>query len=131
VLYVEQLIAADVINTMPESTLHAFADHGVVGDALNADARDAGALLRLAGEAGIDLGALTAELEHEGLRAFCDSYHQLLACIQEKLDHARHATPVRPSTDVTVEDHTPLPVFAEGVDRAVDRDGVRHAARGR
>jgi transaldolase len=88
VLYVEQLIAADVINTMPESTLRAFADHGVVGDALNADARDAGELLRLASEAGIDLGALTAELEHEGVRAFCDSYHQLLACIQAKLDHA-------------------------------------------
>jgi transaldolase len=107
VLYVEQLIAADVINTMPESTLRAFAEHGVVGDALNADARDAGELLRLAGEAGIDLGALTAELEHEGVRAFCDSYHQLVACIQAKLDHARHATPARPST------------------------GIRHAARGR
>jgi transaldolase len=131
VLYVEQLIAADVINTMPESTLRAFADHGVVGDALNADARDAGELLRLAGEAGIDLGALTAELEREGIRAFCDSYHQLLACIQARLDHARHATAARSSTDVTVEDHTPRAVFAEGVDRAVDRDGIRHAARGR
>lgn len=131
VLYVEQLIAPDVINTMPESTLRAFADHGVVGDALTADARDAGELLRLAGEAGIDLGAVTAELECEGVRAFCDSYHQLLACVHAKLDHARHATAARPSTDVTVKDHAPRAMFAEDVDRTVGREGIRHAARGR
>jgi transaldolase len=48
-----------------------------------------------------------------------------------KLEHARHTTAARPSTDVTVEDHTPRPVFAEGIDRAVDGDGIRHAAQGR
>jgi transaldolase len=84
-LYVEQLIAPDVINTMPEATLRAFADHGVVGPALGLDAGAAEETLRAADDAGIDLRALTAELEREGVRAFCDSYDELLACIDAKL----------------------------------------------
>jgi transaldolase len=85
VLYVEQLIAPDVINTMPEVTLRAFADHGVVGAALGFDAAAAEETLRAAEDAGIDLRALTAELEREGVRVFCDSYDELLACIDAKL----------------------------------------------
>jgi transaldolase len=82
VLYVEQLIAPDVVNTMPEATLRAFADHGDVGHPLDADASQAEETLRRAEEAGIDLPALTAQLEREGVRSFCDSYHELLACIE-------------------------------------------------
>jgi transaldolase len=85
VLYVEQLIAPDVVNTMPEATLRAFGDHGEVGDPLAADTSQAEETLRRTEEAGIDLPALTAELEHEGVRSFCDSYHELLACIETKL----------------------------------------------
>jgi transaldolase len=84
VLYVEDLIAPEVINTMPEATLRAFADHGNVGRALGVDAGAAEQTLRLAADAGIDLPAVTAELEREGVRSFCDSYHQLLDCIQTK-----------------------------------------------
>jgi transaldolase len=84
VLYVEELIAPEVINTMPEATLRAFADHGNVGRALSVDAEAAAeTLVRAEGE-GIDLGAITAELEREGVRSFCDSYHQLLDCIEWK-----------------------------------------------
>lgn len=86
VMYVEQLIAPGVINTMPETTLRAFADHGVVAETIDADARQAGQVLRLAAEAGIDLAELTAQLEREGVEAFCASYHQLLDCIQTRLD---------------------------------------------
>jgi transaldolase len=85
VLYVEQLIAPDVVNTMPEATLRAFADHGKVGRPLAADAREAEETLRRAGEAGVDLDAITAALEREGVRSFCDSYHELLACVGVKL----------------------------------------------
>ena len=85
VLYVEELIAADVVNTMPEATLRAFADHGEIGSPLDADASSAEGTLRGAAAAGIDLTALTAELELEGVRSFCDSYHQLLSCIETKL----------------------------------------------
>ena len=85
VLYVEELIAPDVINTMPEPTLRAFADHGQVS-AMNMDAGAAEAVLRRAEEAGVDLPVLTAELEREGVRSFCDSYHDLLGSIEAKAE---------------------------------------------
>jgi transaldolase len=85
VLYVEQLIAPGVVNTMPEATLRAFADHGTVGRPLSPAAGSAEETLRRAAEAGVDLDAITAALEREGVRSFCDSYHELLACIGVKL----------------------------------------------
>jgi transaldolase len=85
VLYVEELIDPDVINTMPEATLRAFADHGNVSPTRSADPRAAEEILRRAQEAGIDLPALTAQLEREGVRSFCDSYHELLACVENKV----------------------------------------------
>ena len=69
---------------MPEATLNAFADHGEVGRPMDADLRDAEETLRRAEAAGIDLPALTAELEREGVRSFCDSYRELLGCIETK-----------------------------------------------
>ncbi|HMH47728.1 MAG TPA: transaldolase [Solirubrobacteraceae bacterium] len=85
VLYVSELIGADVINTMPEQTLRAFADHGKVTRTLDADPEAALRALAEARQAGIDLDAVTAELEHEGVQSFCDSYHELLDCIRDKL----------------------------------------------
>ncbi len=85
VLYVEQLIAPGVINTMPEATLRAFADHGSVGAEMTAEAGAAEATLRAAGEAGVDLDAITRELERAGVRAFCDSYSELLSRIKTVL----------------------------------------------
>jgi transaldolase len=122
VLYVEQLVAPDVINTMPEATLRAFADHGVVGTAIDADGSDADDVLRRAGEAGIDLPALTAQLERDGVRAFCRSYHELLACIQTKLDHTRHGTSPRPSLGPTEDDQPPRRISMRGGDPVIDRD---------
>jgi transaldolase len=85
VLYVAELIGPDVINTMPEQTLHAFADHGKVRRTLDTDPGGAEQALADAAAAGIDLGNVTAELEREGVRSFCDSYGQLLDCIDRKL----------------------------------------------
>ena len=85
VLYVEDLIAPQVINTMPEPTLRAFADHGNVDRALDVDAGAAGEILRLATDSGVDLAAVTAQLEREGVSSFCDSYRELLDCIESKL----------------------------------------------
>ena len=85
VLYVEKLIAPGVINTMPEQTLRAFADHGNVEYALDVDPDAAQAILSAAAEVGVDLKTITGELEREGVKAFCDSYEQLLACIESKL----------------------------------------------
>jgi transaldolase len=83
VLYVEQLIAPDGINTMPEATLRAFADHG---DASRAFGTSTGAeTLGRAEHAGIDLATITADLEREGVRSFNNSYQELLDCIEAKL----------------------------------------------
>ncbi len=80
-----ELIGPDVVNTMPDHTLHAFADHGEVARTLDADPGGAERALADAAAAGIDLDAITTELEREGVRSFCDSYHQLLDCIEGKL----------------------------------------------
>jgi transaldolase len=85
VLYVERLIAPGVINTMPEKTLHAFADHGDVGRALDADLSEAARVVAQAAEAGVDLAPVTAQLEREGVESFCDSYAELLRCIESRL----------------------------------------------
>jgi transaldolase len=86
VLYVEELIAADVVNTMPEATLRAFADHGRATHALDLSTAAAEDVLRDAADAGIDLAALTAQLEREGVRSFCASYHELIDRITTKTE---------------------------------------------
>jgi transaldolase len=86
VLYVEELIAPDAINTMPQATLRAFAEHGEVSDTISAVAGAAQATLCRAQDAGIDLDAITDQLEREGVRSFWDSYQELLACVEAKLE---------------------------------------------
>jgi transaldolase len=86
VLYVERLIAPGVINTMPEKTLRAFADHGNVEPILGFDPGAADAALSAAATEGVDLDTITRELEREGVQAFCDAYARLLSCIASKRD---------------------------------------------
>jgi transaldolase len=85
VRYVAQLIAPDVINTMPQQTLEAFADHGEVARTLDAAPADAERALADLATAGVDLAAITDELEREGVASFCASYRELLECIERKL----------------------------------------------
>jgi transaldolase len=85
VLYVSELIGPDVINTMPEHTLRAFADHGEVARTVDADPAAAEQTLADASAHGIELDSITSELEREGVEAFCASYHDLLDCIESKL----------------------------------------------
>jgi transaldolase len=70
---------------MPDQTLRAFADHGQVARTIDVDPEAAERTLADAASAGIDLVAVTSELEREGVRSFCDSYHRLLDCIEGKL----------------------------------------------
>jgi transaldolase len=86
VLYVEELIAPQVINTMPEPTLRAFADHGKVSRGISMDADLADETLHRAATAGIELGAITAQLEREGVQSFCHSFGELLTCVATKAD---------------------------------------------
>ena len=78
VLYVEELIAPNVVNTMPEATLRAFADHGQATRVLSESTAAAEEVLADARDAGIDLAAITVQLEREGVQSFCASYHELI-----------------------------------------------------
>ena len=83
-LYVEALAAPGTINTMPEKTLLAFADHGVVGAVLPVDGGYAEAVLESIRREGIDDVALGAQLQREGVAAFERSWQALLATLHEK-----------------------------------------------
>jgi len=85
VLYVEDLIAPGVVNTMPLATIEAFADHGDVAKATDVDIEEDERVFREAAEAGVDLDRVTSELEREGVESFMDSYRELIACIEGKL----------------------------------------------
>ena len=85
VLYVEQLIAPGVINTMPNATMQAFSDHGTVAHTLGTDANKAWRTVIAADNVGVDLERITTELEREGVESFCASYRELLDCIEGKL----------------------------------------------
>lgn len=83
-LYVEALAAPDTVNTMPEKTLQAFAEHGVVKGGMPADGSDAEAMLARFAQAGIDIDALAIQLQNEGAQSFVKSWRQLLQRIADK-----------------------------------------------
>jgi transaldolase len=85
VLYVENLIAPGVVNTMPLDTIEAFADHGDVQKAVEVDFSEDERVIREAAEAGVDLDRVTSELEREGVESFMASYRELIDCIEGKL----------------------------------------------
>lgn len=96
VLYVEELVGPDTVNTMPEQTLEAFRDHGRVRPLAVLDGfEEAEQMLALLPEHGIDLARITATLVEDGIRAFDADLAKLLATIETKLLQARAAQPRR------------------------------------
>ena len=91
VLYIEALAAPLTVNTMPEETLQAFADHGTVRPALSRDGGDAEQMLARFAKAGVDHDALAAQLQKEGADAFVKSWSDLLAVIGAKSETLRKA----------------------------------------
>jgi transaldolase len=86
-LYVTELVAPYTVNTMPEATLDAVADHGVIsGDTISGTAQNAQAVFDKLAEAGIDLTDVFLVLENEGVEKFIDSWKQLLSETQKQLD---------------------------------------------
>jgi transaldolase len=84
VLYVEELIGPDTVNTMPFETIDAFQDHGEVRDTLTEGVGEAHALLRDLAEAGVDYDDVTDTLEREGVEKFSASFASLLEGIDAK-----------------------------------------------
>jgi len=84
VLYIKALAAPHTVNTMPEGTLKALADHGDVGSVLPADGGDCEQVLAQFAQAGVDIDALGAQLQEEGAKSFDDSWNELLKVIASK-----------------------------------------------
>jgi transaldolase len=83
-LYISALTAPNTINTVPEKTLLAFADHGIVNGSMPPEGADAEKVLKDFADAGVDIDALAAKLQQEGAEAFSKSWAQLLDVIAEK-----------------------------------------------
>jgi transaldolase len=84
VLYVEALAAPFTVNTMPESTLNALADHRVIGAPMPADGGDCEEILARFAGANIDLQSLSVQLQDEGAKSFVSSWNDLMAMIRSK-----------------------------------------------
>lgn len=82
--YVVELVATDCVNTMPQSTLDALIDHGVVrGDSITASIAKAHSDIKAIEAAGISLASVTADLEVKGLKSFAEAWEVLLASVTE------------------------------------------------
>ena len=86
VMYIEELIGPDTINTMPQSTLDAFREHGVVAPTLERGVDDAFATIRRLEEVGISFRSVTDELQVDGVRLFSESFAKANDSIRKKRD---------------------------------------------
>jgi transaldolase len=84
VMYVEELIGPETVNTMPEETIQAFQDHGKVADTLEQGIDQARKLFDDLAQAGIDYDDVTETLEREGVEKFADSFSELIEGIRAK-----------------------------------------------
>ena len=89
-LYVTELVAQGVVNTMPEKTLESTFDHGeIVGDTVTGAYADAGSVLDALARVGVDYDDVTAVLEREGVEKFIVSWKELLETVRGALEAAR------------------------------------------
>jgi len=91
VLYIKALAAPFTVNTMPEATLLALADHGELGSIMSADGGDCETVLAQFSQAGIDLEVLAAQLQIGGANSFVESWDELLAVIASKSNVLKRA----------------------------------------
>ncbi len=84
VLYVEELIGPDTVNTMPLTTIESFHEHGRVRLSIEDQLREARAQLATLADVGIHYDQMTRQLQEEGVQMFTDSFHTLFQCIDKK-----------------------------------------------
>jgi transaldolase len=84
VLYVEQLIGPDTVNTMPDATIEAFLDHGVAERTLDREVDLARQQLQTLEELGISMDEVTNQLQVDGVKSFTDSFNGMLETIGSK-----------------------------------------------
>ena len=91
VIYVEDLIGPDTVNTLPQATLDAFRDHGKAARTLDQGVTAAHEAIRQIEEAGISFKAVTDELQTQGVKLFCDSFDKAVESIVQKREVLRGA----------------------------------------
>jgi transaldolase len=84
-MYISELIAPGTVNTMPEKTLMAYADHGTAGTPIQKSYDDAAAVMKSVAEAGVDLDDVFRVLEEEGVQKFVDSWNELTESVRTQL----------------------------------------------
>ena len=86
VRYVEELVGPDTVNTMPPATLAAVKDHGRISRTVDTSEalEQAQQVMRDLAVAGIDMDAVTLQLQHEGVKSFADSYDQLIQALEAR-----------------------------------------------
>lgn len=90
VLYIDELIGPDTVNTMPPETIIAFIDHGKVDLTLNKGIDEANAQLRKLKDLGIDINKVTDKLLADGVKSFSDSFESLLGSLKDKVDKIKN-----------------------------------------
>ncbi len=83
-LYVDALIGPHTVNTLPDATLAAFADHGTVARTIDVDPDGAAAVLRRVTEVGVDLDDVSAVLESQGVASFATAFDEVLGVLAER-----------------------------------------------
>lgn len=90
VLYIDELIGPDTVNTMPPETIKAFIDHGKVDLTLNKGIDEANAQLRKLRDLGIDINKVTDKLLADGVKLFSDSFESLLGSLKDKVEKIKN-----------------------------------------
>jgi transaldolase len=88
-LYVDELIGPDTVNTMPDATIAAFVDHGTVARTVDQAVDGARADLDALKAGGVDMADVSARLEDEGVTAFSKSYEELLQALEDKANERK------------------------------------------
>jgi transaldolase len=89
-LYVENLVGPDTVNTLPIETLEAFRNHGKANRTIDKDLNEAKSVLAKLKEVGVDLDGITKQLQKDGVKAFVDSLDQLLRALEKKTKDLAH-----------------------------------------
>ncbi|MFZ0322169.1 MAG: transaldolase [Candidatus Sulfotelmatobacter sp.] len=85
VMYVEELIGPDTVDTMPPATVDAFRDHGQLRNSLTEDVAGAQKVMDDLAKAGISIGEVTTKLTNDGVKLFADAFHKLLAVVEKSV----------------------------------------------
>jgi transaldolase len=89
-LYVDMLIGPDTVNTLPDATIEAFADHGTIARTIDANLDEVHAVWTALADVGVDMDDVAAQLEREGVSSFQKSFDELLGALATKANELAH-----------------------------------------